>query len=126
MKISKYLHSCIVLEKEGTRLLFDPGAYSFVEGLVKPADFKNISGIFITHNHPDHYDAAALKTIVSNNPGTQIFSNPMTGELLREEGLPLEIFDQGEKKIALKILDKILSLRPQDERAQRLKEEILR
>lgn len=34
--------------------------------------------------------------------------------------------DQGEKKIALKILDKILGLRPQDERAQRLKQEILR
>ncbi|MEK7557050.1 MAG: MBL fold metallo-hydrolase, partial [Patescibacteria group bacterium] len=99
MKISKYLHSCILLEKQGTKLLFDPGTYSFMDGTVKPENFTNISAVFITHNHQDHYDPAALKTIVGNNPGVQIFSNPMTGGLLTEIGLPVEVFHSGEKKI---------------------------
>ncbi len=50
MKISKYIHSCLLLEKQGFKLLIDPGKFSFAEGLVKPADFKDVDAIIITHN----------------------------------------------------------------------------
>lgn len=99
MKISKYLHSCIVLEKDGVRLLFDPGTYSFVDGSVKPEEFGDIAAIFITHNHPDHYDPEALKVIVQNNPGVKLFANPMTAETLNSSGFFVETFHDGEIEI---------------------------
>ncbi|MGI8786239.1 MAG: hypothetical protein ACR2HG_00575 [Pyrinomonadaceae bacterium] len=45
MKITKYIHSCLVIEKGLDRILFDPGLFSFVEGAVKPNQFQNIQAI---------------------------------------------------------------------------------
>ncbi|MBI3115325.1 MAG: MBL fold metallo-hydrolase, partial [Candidatus Kerfeldbacteria bacterium] len=56
MTITKYLHSCVLLEEDGFKLLFDPGTFVFVEGLFKPADLPKPDVVLITHGHPDHYD----------------------------------------------------------------------
>ena len=61
MRITKYIHSCLLLEEDGHKLLFDPGKFSFVEGLVKPAQFNDVETIAISHEHPDHIDIDALK-----------------------------------------------------------------
>lgn len=42
MKISKFLHSCLLVEKDGGKLLFDPGKFSLVEGLVRTEEFRDI------------------------------------------------------------------------------------
>lgn len=42
MKITKYIHSCLVIEKGTDRLLFDPGLFTFTVGLVKQSQFENI------------------------------------------------------------------------------------
>lgn len=34
MKIMKYLHSCLIVETNGVRKLFDPGKFSFFESKV--------------------------------------------------------------------------------------------
>lgn len=92
MKIYKYFHSCLLLDDGKTRILFDPGNYSFIEGRLKPENFKNIDAIFITHSHPDHADINALKTIISiNNP--RIISNPGVKEVLNKEGIDCEIIE---------------------------------
>jgi len=56
IKITKYIHSCLLFEKDGFKLLFDPGKFTFAEGLVSPEMFSDISAVIITHNHPDHLD----------------------------------------------------------------------
>jgi hypothetical protein len=61
MRITKYIHSCLLVEKGLDKILFDPGKFSFVEGLVKPAQFHDLSAIVLTHH-------AALKKILDNNP----------------------------------------------------------
>ena len=99
MKIQKFLHSCLLIEHEGARVLFDPGAFSFIEGLVKPDVFKNIDAIFITHNHADHVDISNLKIILKNNPTASIYGNSDTVELLKKEGITVLLFEEGEKRI---------------------------
>ena len=47
MKISKYLHCCLVFELDSYKLLFDPGKFSFAEGIVKPEMFAGVNGIII-------------------------------------------------------------------------------
>lgn len=65
MTITKFLHSCILLEENGYRLLIDPGRYSFIEGQLRPTDIPSPDVILITHEHGDHFDADALQTIAA-------------------------------------------------------------
>lgn len=80
MKISKFLHSCLVFEKECFKLLVDPGVFSFAEGLVKPEMFNDVSAIIITHIHADHLDTDHLKKILDACKA-EVFAN---GEVLQE------------------------------------------
>lgn len=98
MKISKYLHSCLVFESEGYRLLFDPGKFSFAEGRVKPEMFSNVNAILITHIHPDHLDVDALKEIVKLS-GAPVYTNEQVGEALNKAGINNTVWTDGEYKL---------------------------
>jgi L-ascorbate metabolism protein UlaG (beta-lactamase superfamily) len=54
MKLTKFGHACVRLEKDGKILLIDPGAYSGDEA------FEAADAILITHEHPDHVDPARI------------------------------------------------------------------
>jgi L-ascorbate metabolism protein UlaG (beta-lactamase superfamily) len=51
MKIYKYLHSCLVFEQDGYKLLFDPGNFTFIEDREKPENFADVDAMIITHIH---------------------------------------------------------------------------
>ncbi|MBR8837115.1 MAG: MBL fold metallo-hydrolase [Stigonema ocellatum SAG 48.90 = DSM 106950] len=94
MTITKYIHSCLLLEKDGQQLLFDPGKFSFIEGLVSPDEFANVSYIIITHDHPDHLDVPALKQIVSVSQA-QVWSTGEVAEKLKPEGIAVNEIREG-------------------------------
>jgi L-ascorbate metabolism protein UlaG (beta-lactamase superfamily) len=100
MHIAKYLHSCLLVQDGDAKILIDPGMFSFAEGGVKPGDLRDITTVLITHNHGDHADPAALKTIIANNPGLKIYGNADTKNSLAKESIPVELFETGEKKIS--------------------------
>jgi L-ascorbate metabolism protein UlaG (beta-lactamase superfamily) len=64
MIVQKFYHSCILLEENGRRLLFDPGTFSFMDTL-RPEDIGVVDVIILTHQHQDHYFPEALKKIIS-------------------------------------------------------------
>ncbi len=99
MRISKHIHSCLLIEESDTKILVDPGGYSFGEDGEKPESFTGLSAIFITHNHPDHADPKALKIILEQNPGAKVYGNSDTKDLLAKEGVPVEVFEDGEKQV---------------------------
>lgn len=68
MKITKYIHACIFLDKDGKRLVIDPGEYTEL-----PEDISNIGVIFLTHVHADHVGVENIKKIVAANPGVKIY-----------------------------------------------------
>ena len=94
MKISKYLHSCLVFEEKGYKLLIDPGKFSFAEGLVKPEQFADVRSIIITHIHPDHLDIENLR-IIAQLSGASILTNKQVGEKLTETNIPFELLCNG-------------------------------
>lgn len=94
MTIKKYLHSCLLLEKEGQQLLFDPGTFSFVEGLVRPETFGQVTYIIITHSHPDHLDVDALTKIVALS-GAEVWSTGEVAEKLKPAGVRVREIEQG-------------------------------
>lgn len=98
MKISKYLHSCLVFELEGYKLLFDPGKFTFAEGIVTPQMFADVNSIIITHIHPDHLDTENLKEIaaLSNAP---IYTNTQVGDVLQKQGIAHTVWHDGEYQL---------------------------
>lgn len=92
MKISKYLHSCLVFELDGYKILFDPGDYSFIEGLVTPQMFADVNVIVITHIHPDHFVIDILKSIIDAS-GAQVITNSQVGQQLDKAGIKYTILE---------------------------------
>lgn len=70
VQITHYGHACVLAElPDGTRLLFDPGAYS--------AGFEDLTGldaVLITHEHPDHHDTDRVTNLARTNPGARVVS----------------------------------------------------
>jgi len=70
MKLTKYQHACIVIEKEGTTLIVDPGTYS--HDFIMP---NNVDAIVITHEHPDHFDETLVQSILATHPKATIIAH---------------------------------------------------
>jgi L-ascorbate metabolism protein UlaG (beta-lactamase superfamily) len=94
MTITKYIHSCLLLEKDGQQLLFDPGTFSFIGGLVNPDTFAQVSFVIITHSHPDHLDVDALKQIVALS-GAEVWSTGEVAEKLKPAGINVNEISEG-------------------------------
>jgi L-ascorbate metabolism protein UlaG (beta-lactamase superfamily) len=99
MRISKYIHSCLLIEKGGDRILFDPGKFSFVEGLVKPEQFEGLTAVVLTHQHPDHVDHESLKKILEKNPSALVITNSEIRSRLDAEGVSAELLEEGARAV---------------------------
>jgi L-ascorbate metabolism protein UlaG (beta-lactamase superfamily) len=83
MKITKFVHSCLLVETENRTALFDPGMYS-------PLDIetlKALDDIFITHEHPDHMDVDRIKQLRARFPGARITAPASAQMLLDQAGI---------------------------------------
>ena len=94
MRISKYIHSCLLFEHEGDKLLFDPGTYSFLEGRVTPETFRDVSTVVITHSHPDHLALEPLKQILALS-GADVVTNGEVAAILHGEGIDATTIEEG-------------------------------
>lgn len=95
MKITKYIHSCLLLENDTDKILFDPGKFSFIEGLVQPKQFSGLTSIILTHYHPDHTDEDALEDIIDRNPDVEVLSNSEIHKKLVDEDIASRVFESG-------------------------------
>ncbi|WP_219465936.1 MBL fold metallo-hydrolase [Nonomuraea rhizosphaerae] len=75
MKLTKYGHACVRLEKDGKVLVIDPGA--FTEGPV----LDGASAVLVTHVHADHVDVERLKAA---SPELEIWTCERVAEELAE------------------------------------------
>ena len=88
MLITKFGHSCLLIEESGLHILFDPGSYSTLQN-----DVERVDVILITHEHQDHLHIESLQKILSRNPEAKIFTNSGVGEKLRETNIAYELFE---------------------------------
>lgn len=89
MKLIKYSHACVVIEKAGSTIVIDPGVWS--SDLVIP---ENAIGIVITHEHADHCDAKLVSDIVAKNPSLNIYAH--ADVIANLPGLPTQAVIAGE------------------------------
>ena len=91
MKVTKYGHCCLLIEKNDTRILTDPGSFTTEQNNV-----KNIDVVLITHEHQDHFHIGSLKNILKNNPHVKIITNKGVGKLLDKEDIKYELVEDGQ------------------------------
>lgn len=92
MRLTKYEHSCVVLDESGIRILIDPGVYS--------SGFEELSGlaaVLITHQHPDHIDQDRISGVVARNPDAPVYADETTAGLLRERGVEAQVARENDR-----------------------------
>ena len=99
MLVSKFIHSCLLVENGADRILLDPGTFTFAGGAVPIETFDRITAIVITHRHADHVDAAAVKKIVARNRSAAVLANADVCALLKESGVSGEAFEEGTRRV---------------------------
>ncbi len=85
MKITKYVHSCLLVETPDRIAIFDPGAMSYSAFNINALD--KLDDIFITHIHQDHLHLPFIQELVDKFPDVRITSTKEVVEMLKNEGI---------------------------------------
>ncbi|XAS66130.1 MBL fold metallo-hydrolase [Micrococcaceae bacterium Sec5.7] len=80
MKLTKYTHACVRLEKDGHVLVLDPGTFSETAEALDGAN-----AILVTHEHGDHIDVAAVVDALRAEGSLELFAPAGVAAHLREE-----------------------------------------
>jgi L-ascorbate metabolism protein UlaG (beta-lactamase superfamily) len=90
MRLTKLGHSCVRLEKGGATLVIDPGGWS------GPGALAGASAVLITHEHPDHLDAGAVRSAMTADPGLDLWANASVAEQFGDFGARVHAVDHGD------------------------------
>lgn len=75
MRLTKHEHACVVLEKDGTSVVVDPGTFS-------PGAADIIAGaeaVLLTHEHYDHLNEAAISEALAARPELRVYGPASLG-----------------------------------------------
>jgi L-ascorbate metabolism protein UlaG (beta-lactamase superfamily) len=86
MKVTKFQHSCLLIEENGKVILIDPGSFSNI----KIGDLKQLDYLLITHNHQDHMHLPIIKEAAEKFGNLKIIGPSTVREDLGKEGLIVE------------------------------------
>jgi L-ascorbate metabolism protein UlaG (beta-lactamase superfamily) len=91
LTLSKFRHSCLLIDIGGTRILLDPGGFS--SGFESLTD---LAGVLITHQHPDHLDVGRLTALLEANPDALVVADSASADQLNEAGVTSRVVKDGD------------------------------
>ncbi len=92
MRVTKYEHSCLLVEDDDVRILTDPG--ELTHGFV---NLTGLSAILVTHQHFDHIDLERIAPLLERNPTAALYADEATAALLSERDIPAQTARQGDR-----------------------------
>jgi L-ascorbate metabolism protein UlaG (beta-lactamase superfamily) len=91
MRVTKFGHSCLLIEEKGIQLLTDLGSWN------ETPDLTGLAGVLITHEHADHFDLPKLQALLEKNPDAKVVTHAAVGAKLEEAGIPYVAIAPGER-----------------------------
>lgn len=91
MRLTKYGHSCVAVEKDGRRIVLDPG------GLTPEDATAGAEAILITHEHADHFSEQTVRTACDGNPGVRVYTCAAVAGKLAGLGGAVQIVGEGDR-----------------------------
>jgi L-ascorbate metabolism protein UlaG (beta-lactamase superfamily) len=104
VRLTKFVHSCVLVEDDGAAVLFDPGLFSWQSGLVDVARLPELDAIVVTHRHADHCAESFVRALVAQFPAVQWIAPPDAHEQLKAWGVKA-VSDQGTKELVVTLGD---------------------
>ena len=92
MRLTKFGHSCLLVEEGRTRVLLDPGSFS--EGF---ETLEGLTAVCLTHQHVDHLDPERVRPLLDRNPGVRVVSDEGSADALGEAGADVEVVHDGDE-----------------------------
>lgn len=87
MEITKFVHSCLLVETNGKKLLVDPGNYTYESKALDVNALDGLDYLLITHEHPDHMYIPLIHKLLAKFPNLPIVTNSSAQEKLSQEGI---------------------------------------
>ncbi|HET7630571.1 MAG TPA: MBL fold metallo-hydrolase [Candidatus Saccharimonadales bacterium] len=107
MKITKLVHSCLLIETPERVGLIDPGNFS--AQAITNLSLSRLDDILITHEHGDHMDIDIIKDLLSEFPAVNIIAPDEAAQKLQAAGIEtatdklidgVETFDSPHESVA--------------------------
>ena len=92
MRLTKFGHSCLLVEEGRARVLLDPGTFS--DGF---EELEGLTALLFTHQHADHLDQKRLRGLLDRNRGVRVVADEGAGEILGEAGVEAEVVHDGDE-----------------------------
>lgn len=87
MKITKFVHACLLVETPQRVGLIDPGQFSWESGLFEVNKLERLDDLVITHEHFDHMFLPFIQAVIAKFPTVVITTTPNAAAKLQESGI---------------------------------------
>lgn len=87
MKITKYVHSCLLVETSDRVALIDPGQFSAQSGLLDIANLSRLDDLIITHEHFDHFYLPFIEKLLKAFPDVSLTTTNSILSQIQQVGL---------------------------------------
>ncbi|MFC0042384.1 MBL fold metallo-hydrolase [Actinomadura rayongensis] len=81
MRLTKFGHACVRLEKDGRAIVIDPGAFSDEPGILDGAD-----AILLTHEHFDHFVPERVRQALADDPRLEVWASRAVAAQIADAG----------------------------------------
>jgi L-ascorbate metabolism protein UlaG (beta-lactamase superfamily) len=92
MRLTKFGHSCLLVEEAGARVLLDPGTWAD-----RFDELEGLTAVLVTHQHADHLDPARVRALLDRNPSAQVVSDEGSAPVLGEAGVDVRVVREGDE-----------------------------
>lgn len=87
MKITRFVHSCLLVETPERVGIIDPGEYSWPSGMFNIDKLKRLDDVIITHEHYDHFHMPFVQALYEKFPDVRFTATPLVVEELEKVGI---------------------------------------
>ena len=90
MELTKYGHACVTVEKDGRRIVLDPGELTPEDATV------GAEAVLITHEHFDHFAERRVRDACRRDPGLRVYTCVAVAAKLDGLGPAVHVVGEGD------------------------------